>query len=137
MFVTPNIQGGKNLVIIIPGYQQLQTFASYPFTSAWEIDAGIKVLYNKPNIGGYYFYSDLSNQQCKFTKNGFIPPGTEKLVGYKKLVFLLYNPQNNTATLVENLEDTLSLPFSVNNYSPHENIFPEQPSTTDFRWLVQ
>lgn len=133
----PNIQDEKSLVVIIPGYTQLRTFESYPFTTAWEIDAGAKVLYNKPNIGGYYLYSDLSNQQFKFKKNGIIPPGTGRLVGYKKLVFLLYDPQNHTTSLVENLEDTLSLPFSVNNYSPLESIIPEQPSTADFRWLVQ
>ena len=132
-----NVQDEKSLVIIIPGYEQLRPFESYPFTAAWEIDAEAKVLYNDPNIGGYFYYKDLQNQQFVFTKNGIIPQGAERLVGYKKLIFVLYNPKDNTVELVENLEETLSLPFSVSNYSPHENIIPAKPSTADFRWLVQ
>ena len=135
--IIPNIQSEKQLVIIIPGYEQLGPFEALPFSTAWEVDSGVQVLYNNPDIGGYYYYKDAQNSQFEFKKNGVNPQGTDKLVGYKRLIFVLYHPHDNTVELVEDIEDTLSLPFSVDNYSPHENIIPAQPSTADFRWLVQ
>ena len=133
----PNIQDGKSLVIIIPGNEQQQSFSAYPFSTAWEVDAGTKVLYNNPDISGYYYYKDLQDQQFKFKENGIIPHGTERLVGYKRLIVVLYHPSENAVELVENLEDTLLLPFTVNNYNPHENIAPADPTTGEYRWLVQ
>jgi hypothetical protein len=62
---------------------------------------------------------------------------TDKVIPYKNLVFVAYDPQTQTAELVENLEARLSLPYTTNNYNPHENIAPIQPSTTAFRWLVK
>lgn len=135
--VVPNIQSEKQLVIIIPGYEKLRPFEALPFSTAWEVDAGAQVLYNNPNIGGYYYYKDAQNSQFEFRKNGISPQGTDRLVGYKRLIFVLYHPHDNTIELVEDIEETLSLPFSVDIYSPHENIIPAQPSTTDFRWLMQ
>ena len=135
----PNILDEKNLVIIVPSDEQTDSLSAYPFSTAWEVDAGAKVLYNNPKIGGYYYYyyKGSPDSQFEFTKNGIIPQGTERLIGYKRLIFVLYHPQENSVELVENVETTLSLPFSVNNYSPHENIIPAQPATTNFRWLVQ
>ena len=133
----PNIQDKKGIVIIIPGYEKSHTFSIYPFSTAWEIDSGAKVLYNNQDINGYFYYKDLQDQQFEFKNNGVIPPGTERMIGYKRLIFVLYHPNDNRVELVQNLEETLSLPFSVNNYTPQENIVPEQPSTADWRWLVQ
>jgi len=133
----PNILDEKSLVIILPTGNQSDTLEAIPFTTAWEIDAGVKVLYNNPDIRGYFYYKDLPDPQFEFTKNGIIPQGTDRLIGYKRLIFVLYHPMENNVELVENLEGTLSLPFSVNNYSPHENIIPAEPTTTEFRWLVK
>ena len=135
--IIPNIQSEKQLVIIIPGYEQLEPFEALPFSTAWEVDSGVQVLYNNQNIDGYYYYKDAKNSQFEFKKNGISPQGTDRLVGYKRLIFVLYHPHDNTVELVEDIEETLSLPFSVDNYSPHENIIPAQPSTSDFRWLVK
>ncbi len=135
--VIPNIQDQKRIVIIIPGYQQLRPFESFPFLSGWEIEAGAQVLYNNPNIGGNYYYKDIQPVELLYTKNGFRPIPTDKIIPYKKLIFLYYNPQDKTVKLVENLEETLSLPFAINNYNPRENIVPITPSTTEFRWLVE
>ena len=65
------------------------------------------------------------------------PPGTERLIGHKRLIFALYNPKDNSVELVENVEETLSLPFAINNYAPFENIVPTETSTVEFRWLVE
>ena len=133
----PNIRDEKGLVIIIPpNNQQINVFYALPFSVAWEVDAGTKVLYNNPSIRGYYYYGS-QDLQFEFRKNGIIPQGTDRLIGYKRLVFVLYHPEDDRVELVENLEEELSLPFAVNNYSPHENIIPAQPSTADFRWLVR
>jgi hypothetical protein len=133
----PNIQDQKSIVIIIPGYQQLRPFESFPFLSGWEIEAGAQVLYNNPNIGGHYYYKDIQAAELLFTKNGFRPIPTDKIIPYKKLIFVFYNPHSNSVTLVEELEDTLPLPFKVNNYNPLENIISAKPSTVKFRWLVE
>ena len=133
----PNIQDKKGLVIIIPGYEKSHAFSIYPFSTAWEVDSGAKVLYNNQDINGYFYYKDLQDQQFEFKNNGVIPPGSERIIGYKRLIFVLYHPNENRVELVQNLEETLSLPLPVNNYTPQENIVPEQPSTADWRWLVQ
>lgn len=133
----PGIRDEKKIVVIIPGFERLRPFASYPFISGWEIDAGTKVLYNNPDIGGYYYYKDTQSPEIHFLKNGFRPIPTNKIVSYKKLIFLYYDPQFKTVELVDNLTEVMSLPFEVNNYNPYENITPAQPSTTDFRWLVK
>ena len=132
----PNIKDGNKIVIIIPGYQHLQPLASLPFTAAWELDDGAKVLYNNPNIGGYYYYKDIQPTELLFTKNGFRPISTGKIVSYKRLIFVSYDLESRNVELVESLEETLSLPFEANNYNPFENIEPAKPSTNDFRWLV-
>lgn len=131
------IRDEKKIVVIIPGFERLRPFASYPFISGWEIDAGTKVLYNNPDIGGYYFFKDTQSPENHFLKNGFRPIPTNKVVSYKKLIFLSYDPQSKTVELVDNLTEAMSLPFEVNNYNPYENIAPAQPSTEDFRWLVK
>jgi hypothetical protein len=133
----PNIQDQSGIVVIIPGYQNLRPFESFPFLSGWEIEAGAQILYNNPNIGGNYYYKDIQPVELLFTKNGFRPIPTDKIIPYKKLIFVFYDPQDNTVTLVKNLEDMLSLPFSVNNYNPLENIISAEPSTAEFRWLVE
>lgn len=133
----PNILDEKGLVVILPANKQPNTSYTYPFSTAWEVDAGMKVLYNNPAISGYYFYNSSLDQQFEFRKNGIVPQGTNRLIGYKRLVFVLYHPSDNRIELVEDLEEALSLPFSVDNYRPHENIIPAQPSTADFRWLVK
>ena len=133
----PNINDQKRLVIIIPGYQQLRPFESYPFLSGWEIEAGTQVLYNNPDISGNFYYKDIVPVNLLFTKNGFRPIQTDRVIPYKKLIFVYYDPQANTAEVVEDLEKKLDLPFSVSNYNPSENIAPPEPSTADFRWLVQ
>jgi hypothetical protein len=133
----PNIYDQKSIVIIIPGYQHLRPFQSYPFLSGWEIEAGAQVLYNNPKIGGNYYYKDIQGTELLFTKNGFRPIPMDKIIPYKKLVFVYYDPQSDSVTLVEDLEGKLSLPFAVNNYNPLENIISARPSTAEFRWLVE
>jgi len=135
--IIPNIKDQKRIVIIIPGYQQLRPFESYPFLSGWEIEAGIQVLYNNPNIGGNFYYRDILPANLLFTKNGFRPIQTDRIIPFKKLVFVYYDPQSDTAEVVEDLERELKLPFTINNYNPSENITPAEASTADFRWLVQ
>jgi hypothetical protein len=138
LFATvPNIQDQKSVVIIIPGYEQLRPFQSYPFLSSWEIEAGAQVLYNNPKIGGNYYYKDVQPTELLFTKNGFRPIPTDKIIPYKRLIFVYYEPKSGAVNLVKNLEDALSLPFSVNYYHPLENIISAKPSTAKFRWLVE
>jgi hypothetical protein len=132
----PNIKDGNKVVIIIPDYQHLKPLASLPFTAAWELDDGAKVLYNNPNIGGYYYYKDIQPTELLFTKNGFRPIHTDKIISYKRLIFVSYDLESRNVKLVENLEETLSLPFKAINYNPFENITQTKPSTNDFRWLV-
>lgn len=133
----PNIQDQKSIVIIIPGYQHLRPFESYPFLSGWEIEAGVQVLYHNPDISGNYYYKDVQSAELLFSQNGFRPIPTDKIIPYKKLVFVYYDPQFDTVTLVEELENTLKLPFAVKNYNPFENIISAEPSTAEFRWLVE
>lgn len=135
--IIPNLEDTKSIVIIIPGYEHQRPFQPLPFRSTWEIDAGAQVLYNNPNIGGYYFYEDLHDAELLFTKNGFKPLPTEKIIPYKRLIFVHYDPQTQTAALVENLVETIQLPFSVNNYNPYENIVLAKPTTADNRWLLR
>lgn len=135
--IIPNIKDQKRVVIIIPGYQQLLPFESYPFLSGWEVEACTQVLYNNPNIGGNFYYKDILPAELLFTKNGFRPIQTDKIIPYKKLIFVYYDSQSNRVELIEDLERELQLPFSVNNYNPGENIISAEPSTAEFRWLVQ
>ncbi|MDD1628784.1 MAG: hypothetical protein LUQ26_15165 [Methylococcaceae bacterium] len=133
----PNIKDQKRIVIIIPGYQQLRPFETYPFLSGWEIEAGTQVLYNNPNISGNFYYKDIVPTNLLFTKNGFRPIQTDRIIPYKKLIFVNYDPQSSTVEVVENLERELQLPFSVTNYNPYENIAPVGPTTADFRGLIR
>jgi hypothetical protein len=133
----PNLHDQKSIVVIIPGYRQLRPFESYPFLSGWEIDAGARVLYNNPDIGGHYYYQDVQPAVLLFTQNGFKPIPTDKVISYKRLIFVYYDPESGSVTLERNLENRLSLPFSVNNYTPLENIISAEPSTAEFRWLVE
>jgi len=135
--VVPGIRDGSKVVIIIPNYDHLRPLESPPFTSSWELDDGAKVLYNNPKIGGYLYYKDIQSTELLFTKNGFRSSSTDKIFPYKKLIFVYYNPQSGKVTLVENLKQTLSLPFSTSNYNPYENMSPANPSGSIFRWLVQ
>jgi hypothetical protein len=133
----PNIKDQKQIVVIIPGYQQLRPFEHYPFRSGWEIEAGVQILYNNLNISGNFYYKDILSADLLFTKNGFRPIQTSRIIPYKKLIFVYYDPQSNTVEIIDDLEKKLQLPFSVNNYNPNENILPAEPSTAEFRWLVQ
>ena len=133
----PNIAEEKHVVIIIPGYQHLRPFQPYPFLSGWGIEAGMEVLYNNRSIGANFYYKDVQPTKLLFTKNGFRPIPTDKVISYKKLIFAYYDPETETVRLVENLEETLGLRYPVNNYFPYENIVPVEPSTGEFRWLVQ
>jgi len=133
----PNLLDQRRLVIIIPGYQQLRPFESYPFISVWEIEAGIQVLYNNPSVSGNYFYKDIQSNNLQFTRNGFKPLPNDKIIPYKKLIFVYYDPISHSVKIVENLEEMLSLSFAVDNYNPYENLAPDKPSTAKFRWLVQ
>jgi hypothetical protein len=133
----PNIQDKKSIVIIIPGYQHLRPFESYPFLSGWEVEAGAQVLFNNPSIGANYYYKDIQDAELLFTKNGFRPIPTDKIIPYKQLICVYYNPKFDTVTLVESLEDTISLPFTVKNYTPLKNIVSAKPSTAEYRWLVK
>ena len=133
----PDIKDEKSVVIIIPGYEHLRPFQPLPFISSWEIDASAQVLYNNSNIGGHYYYEDLQETELQFTKNGFKPLPTDRVISYKRLIFVYYDPQTQTVELVENLVEKIPLPFSVNNYYPHENISPAKPTTADNRWLVR
>lgn len=133
----PNLQDECGIVIIIPGYQSLRPFETYPFVAGWEVDSGAQVLYNKPNIGGNYYYKDLQPAELLFVKRGFRQIPTDKPIPYKKLVFVYYDPASGTSTLVEDLEKTLGLSYPVSGYHPQENIISSKPSTTKFRWLVE
>jgi hypothetical protein len=133
----PNIQNNKKLVIVIPGYADLRPLQVYPFLTSWEINDGARALYNNPNVGGCYYYKDIEKDESHFTKNGFKPLLIDDIIPYKKLIFVYYDPQTQSAKLIENLEETFSLPFTTINYNPHENIKSAGPSTADFRWLVQ
>jgi len=103
----------------------------------WEIEAGIQVLYNNPSVSGNYFYKDIQSNNLQFTRNGFKPLPNDKILPYKKLIFVYYDPISHSVKIVENLEEMLSLSFAVDNYNPYENLAPDKPSTAKFRWLVQ
>jgi hypothetical protein len=133
----PNIQENKELAIVIPGYDDLRPLQAYPFLTSWEINDGARVLYNNPRIGGCFYYKDTQKDELHFTTNGFRPLLIDDIIPYKKLIFVYYDPQTQSAKLIENLEETFSLPFITNNYNPRENIKSAEPSTADFRWLVQ
>jgi len=133
----PNIADEKQIVIIVPGYNQLRPFESLPFLSGWEVESSAQILYNNPSIQGSYYYKDIQPTELLFTQNGFKPIPTDKIISYKKLIFVYYDPQNRTVKLVEDLVETLALPYETKNYSPHENVVPAIPSTSEYRWLVQ
>jgi hypothetical protein len=133
----PNIQDNKTLAIVIPGYDDLRPLQAYPFRTSWEINDGTRVLYNNPRIGGCIYYKDIQKDGSHFTKIGFKPLLIDDTIPYKKLIFVYYDPQTQSAKLIENLEETFSLPFTTNNYNPRENIKSAEPSTADFRWLVK
>ena len=132
-----NLRDQSTIVIIIPGYEHLRPFESYPFLASWETASGARVLYNNQTISGNYYYKDIPSAELLFTPNGFRPIPTNKPIPYKRLVFVLYDPASESVTLVDDLQKTLALPFKANNYNPGENIISAKPSTGKFRWLVE
>ena len=133
----PNLANEKEIVIVIPGYTQLRSYQSYPFLSSWEINAGVKVLYNNPEVGGKYYYQDIQNSSQHFTESGFRTITTDKIIPYKRLIFVHVSENLESAYIIEDLAQELSLPLEIYNYTPYENIILPTLSTEKFRWLLR
>ena len=130
----PDLRDGGAVVIIIPGYTQMRPYQYLPFLSGWEVEAGAQVLYDNPQVGGYYYYR-LQEPDLLFSQNGFRQIPTDRTVPYRRLVFVEYDPGGGSVRLVTDLETAIPLLFQAKNYHPLEHI-GSKPPAAPLRWLV-
>jgi hypothetical protein len=139
LFATlPNIK--NDTVVIAVGkngpFPARPPFKRLPLTASWELTAGLQVLYDNPSLKGMIYYPYGYYGILKFEPNG-IRDGELHLIPYQKTIFVFYSPQDPNVRLMNDLSTDLGLPFKPQGYRPEDNIQPDPPQTTPYRFLVR
>lgn len=125
--LAPNFEDGTIVVVAIPGFTELAPFEMLPFHGDWEIQSALHVLYNNPSLFGEYFYIDLPNHP-----DNWFPIDDD----YSRFVFLYFEPQTSSLSVVEDPKDLFSIPFDVADYSPQLRLKDGFPDTYLYRFLL-
>lgn len=128
MFQTiPKIRQGTKVVIVVPGYDDLQPFEMLPFRGDWEAESALRVLYNEPALFAEYYYIDLPA-----LPDNWVP--TEK--DLNRLIFVYYDIEADDLRIIEDPAASLGLPLDIETYHPLERITDFSPEVGAFRHLV-
>ena len=136
--IAPNFVDHTTVVFVLPGYTQLGFAENPPFVSPWEVNSGLKVLYNNPTLIGAYFYPDFTWRRTQLLENGIILHNESNLTvtPYHKAVFVQYNPQTHRLELVQQLQEDFNLPFKTPDYAPDNNITGAKLDISEYRYLL-
>jgi MFS family permease len=124
----PDLKDSSQLIIAIPGYNQLSQFQELPFSIRWEANVALKVLYNDSTLGANYYYSDLPLEGTNMIDSG---------LDWSNTVFVYYDPTKSSLEIIKDPEDELSLPFQVVGYDPWKRIANQPLQSQSYRWLVK
>ena len=124
----PGLIDDSEVVIIIPGYDQLQEFQFLPLVGNWEARNALKVLYNNPTLQGIYYYSDLPHEGTNILSSD---------LDWSKIVFVYYDPNKLSLEIVRHPEDMLLLSFRVIGYDPESRIGDRSIESQSYHFLVR
>jgi len=124
----PGIKSKTKVVIVIPGYEELEPFEMLPFRGDWEAESALRVLYNDKSLFAEYFYIDRLEEA-----DNWQPIGGD----LGRFLFVYYDPSNTTFRLIENPFEALKLPSPVENYDSGARIVAYQDEMGRFRYLVE
>ena len=126
--IAPGLKNESKVVIVIPGYQELDQFEPVPFSGNWEARSALQVLYNNKNLNAQYYYPDIPHQGSNSL------PGNEE---WSKYMFLYYNPAKPSVEIMEEPVEALSLPGNLPGYEPGKRITQQSQQSGLYRWLVR
>jgi len=123
----PGIKERTKLVIVIPGYEDLEPFEMYPFTGDWEAQSAFSILYNEKDLFARYFYMDIP-----------AGPGNQlpDEMDWSEYIFVFYDPSHSSLKIIEDPVKALSLPFETKGYMPQNRIQTYSPGIDQYRWLI-
>ena len=123
----PGIKERTKLVIVIPGYEDLEPFEMYPFAGDWEAQSAFSILYNEKDLFARYYYIDIPSG-----------PGNQLPddMDWSQYIFVYYNPSHSSLRIIEDPTKALSLSFDLQGYDPQNRIQPYSPDINQYRWLV-
>lgn len=121
------LENRTKVVIVIPGYEDLEPFEMYPFAGDWEAESALRVLYNSTDLFAEYYYRDIPDYS-----DNWVPTDAD----LSRYVFVFYDPNSATLTLIEDPGQALSLPLQMVGYDPEQRITPYNSEVETYRWLV-
>jgi hypothetical protein len=138
-FVTlPNLADGSTVLVAVHGDYPTRPFEHLPLTAEWEVNHGIKVLYDNPSLQGMLYFADFTTGTRRETK--LRPEGVYgyivEFVPYDQLVIVIYNPVNQVMQVVTDPEQEFDLPFKVNGYNPERFILAAPSADSPYRSLL-
>lgn len=90
--VAPDIKDGTAILLILPGFEDrvgYQSFERLPFAGEWDVESGLRLLYNRPELMGAITYPDLQIEpETELTKHGLIKTDTGQMVPWTQTVAL-------------------------------------------------
>jgi hypothetical protein len=135
--IAPDFKDGTTVVLIMPGYDQLRFGEHPPLYAEWEVDHGLRVLYENDSLTGRILFPDAEiYSEATFTSTEILSFMPQYRTPYESAVFLLYRPSNGKLKIVDDLNMELGLPFSVSTYNPESRIKTNPRTTWLYRYLV-
>jgi hypothetical protein len=138
-FVTlPNLADQTTLLVAVKGDYPTLPFERLPLTAEWEVNHGIKVLYDNPSLQGMLYFADFTTGTRRETR--LRPDGVYgyivEFVPYDRLVIVTYNPVNQVMQVVTDPEQEFDLPFTVIGYHPEQFILQSPVADSAYRRLL-
>ena len=135
--IVPDFEDDTTVVLIMPGYDQLRFGEHPPLYAEWEVDHGLRVLYENDSLIGRILFPDADfYSEATFTSTEVMGARPWNKTAYESAVFLLYRPSNGKLKIVDDLNMELGLPFSVSSYDPTSRIITTPKTTWRYRYLV-
>lgn len=126
--LVPGIETGTKVVIILPGYENLEPFEMLPFRGDWEAESALRVLYNNQELFAEYYYVDRPEEP-----DNWQPIGGD----LGRYIFVYYDPQLAEIRIIQDPFLALGLPSPAENYDPAQRITPFRQEMGEFRELVE
>lgn len=134
----PDLENNATVVVSVCGEYPTRPFEHLPLTAEWEVNYGLKVLYDNPSLQGMLYFRDFTNGTLRETK--FKPDGVSgyiiEFVPYDQMVIVDYNPANQVMRVVTDPRQEFGLPFEVNGYQPERFIRESPAADSVYRRLL-
>jgi hypothetical protein len=114
----------------MPGLEERFSLADWrraPLNTSWEVSAALRVLYQDESLYGDVILPDLPVPQATLTPKGIVNAYSGESKPYHQAVFVSFDSELGTLSLIEELTTAFDLAWDVDTYAPHQRLLNASP----------